>query len=58
MEVIFNHAQPNFKANFMCMSGHTDEAKFDEEVASKMHSRETAPKVRCPSSWLTASSTS
>ena len=48
MEVIFNQAQPNFKANFMYMSGYTDEGKFDEEVAAKMHSRETAPKIRCP----------
>ncbi|MFQ5911800.1 MAG: alpha/beta hydrolase [Nitrospinota bacterium] len=48
MEVIFNQSQPNFKANFMWMAGYSDEKKFDEEVASKMHSRETAPKIKCP----------
>ncbi len=48
MEVIFNQAQPNFKANFMYMAGYTDETKFDDEVTSKMHSREAAPRIRCP----------
>ncbi|GAF43674.1 alpha/beta hydrolase family protein [Rhodococcus wratislaviensis] len=36
MQTIFEKAQPGFKANFMKMSGYTDEAIFDAEVASKM----------------------
>jgi pimeloyl-ACP methyl ester carboxylesterase len=36
MSVIFDRAQPSFKRNFMEMSGYTDEARFDIEVAAKM----------------------
>ncbi len=48
MEVIFNQAQPTFKANFMYMAGYTDEAAFDEEIARHMHLKEVAPKIACP----------
>lgn len=45
---IFNGAQPNFKTNYMYMSGYEDEKAFDRELASKMNLWELAPKVRCP----------
>ncbi|MCP2049535.1 UNVERIFIED_ORG: pimeloyl-ACP methyl ester carboxylesterase [Paenarthrobacter nicotinovorans] len=36
MSTIFGKAQPGFKANFMRMSGYTDEAAFDNEIAAQM----------------------
>lgn len=48
MDVIFNQAQPNFKANFMYMAGYTDEAAFDAEIPQQMHLRDVAPKITCP----------
>lgn len=48
MEVIFNQAQPNFRANFMYMAGYTDEARFDAEILQHMHLSDMSPRVRCP----------
>jgi cephalosporin-C deacetylase-like acetyl esterase len=44
----FDTAQPKFKANYMYMTGYTDEARFDEEIASKMELLSVAPKLACP----------
>lgn len=45
---IFNGAQPNFKTNYMFMSGYEDEDAFDRELASKMHLWDLAPRIGCP----------
>lgn len=45
---IFNGAQPNYKTNYMYMSGYEDEEAFERELASKMNLWELAPKVTCP----------
>jgi hypothetical protein len=48
METIFEKAQPGFKANFMRMTGYTDEAAFDAEVAEKMGVASLAADIKCP----------
>ncbi|GGO97209.1 alpha/beta hydrolase family protein [Wenjunlia tyrosinilytica] len=48
METIFEVAQPSFKANFMKMSGYTDEAAFDVEVAGTMAVLPVAEAISCP----------
>ncbi len=45
---LFNGAQPNFKTNFMAMSGYTDEELFDAELGSKMNLWSLAAKISCP----------
>jgi dienelactone hydrolase len=47
-DVIFGRAQPNFKANFMYMSGYEDEQAFDAELASQMGLWGLADRVACP----------
>jgi cephalosporin-C deacetylase-like acetyl esterase len=44
----FETAQPKFKANYMYMTGYTDEARFDAEIASRMELLSVAPKIGCP----------
>jgi len=44
----FEQAQPKFKANYMYMTGYTDEARFDEEIAARMELLSVAPNIRCP----------
>jgi pimeloyl-ACP methyl ester carboxylesterase len=48
METIFEKAQPAFKANFMRMTGYTDEAAFDVEIAQHMGVGPVADKITCP----------
>lgn len=48
METIFERAQPGFKANFMSMSGYTDEARFDSEVAANMSLQSVVDDIHCP----------
>jgi dipeptidyl aminopeptidase/acylaminoacyl peptidase len=48
MDTIFERAQPSFKANFMRMSGFTDEERFDAEVATKMQLLSLADDITCP----------
>jgi pimeloyl-ACP methyl ester carboxylesterase len=48
MDIIFGRAQPAFKANYMRMSGYTDEEAFASEVASRMGVIHLAEDVRCP----------
>jgi pimeloyl-ACP methyl ester carboxylesterase len=48
METIFEKAQPGFKANFMRMTGYTDERTFDVEVAQRMGVSQLAGKIECP----------
>jgi cephalosporin-C deacetylase-like acetyl esterase len=45
---IFERAQPTFKANYMFMTGYTDEEKFDREIASKMPLGDLVTKISCP----------
>ncbi len=45
--IIFNHAQPNFKDNYMYMAGIEDEAEFDR-YAEQMVVDDFAPKITCP----------
>ena len=45
--VIFNLAQPNYKANFMYMAGINDEAEFDK-YAAKMDIAGMLPSITCP----------
>ena len=45
--VIFNLAQPNYKANFMYMAGISDEAEFDK-FAAGMDIAGMLPKITCP----------
>lgn len=45
--VIFNLAQPNYKANFMYMAGISDEAEFDK-FARAMDIADMLPKITCP----------
>ncbi len=52
LNIIFNVAQPNFKANYMNMAGYTDEKKFDEEMFPQLNLRETLPKIKCPCLWM------
>ncbi|MED2789307.1 alpha/beta hydrolase [Bacillus thuringiensis] len=47
-DTIFNRAQPSFKANFMYMSGYTDEVAFENELSSQMNLWKLAPKITCP----------
>ena len=47
-QTIFESAQPGFKANFMRMSGYTDEEAFDTEVASKMGVSQVADRIQVP----------
>lgn len=47
MNAIFETASPTFKARFMYMSGHDDEAAFDE-FAERLDLRPLAPRLRCP----------
>jgi len=42
-------AQPNFKINFMYMSGYEDEDKFDREIAAPMVLGERVKDMTCPS---------
>ena len=48
MSVIFERAQPSFKRNFMAMSGYTDEARFDTEVAAKMRVAPVVDRIDVP----------
>ena len=48
METIFEKAQPGFKANFMRMTGYTDEGAFDGEIASRMGLGSVADQITCP----------
>ncbi|MCZ7536256.1 MAG: prolyl oligopeptidase family serine peptidase [Acidimicrobiia bacterium] len=48
MEIIFNRAHPNFKRNYMYMSGYTDEAAFDRELGSRMNVWDLADRIDCP----------
>ncbi|MPZ22831.1 MAG: alpha/beta hydrolase [Dehalococcoidia bacterium] len=48
MEVIFHHAQPNFKANFMYMAGYQDEDAFDREIMQHMNLDGIVENVKCP----------
>ncbi|WP_158880207.1 alpha/beta hydrolase [Amycolatopsis anabasis] len=47
-ETIFNRAQPNFKTNFMYMSGYTDEEAFDADLGTRMNLWELAGRIACP----------
>jgi cephalosporin-C deacetylase-like acetyl esterase len=44
----FETAQPKFKANYMYMTGYTDEARFDAEITPKMDLISGAPNIQCP----------
>ena len=48
MNVIFDRAQPGFKANFMRMTGHTDEDRFDADVMGTMGVSPVAHQIKCP----------
>jgi pimeloyl-ACP methyl ester carboxylesterase len=48
MSTIFGKAQPGFKANFMRMSGYTDEAAFDAEIGSNMGVLPVVDKITVP----------
>lgn len=50
--IIFNIAQPNFKANFMYMAGITDEAEFDA-LAEQMVNTDLYPQIECPTLMIT-----
>ncbi|MFT4053504.1 MAG: alpha/beta hydrolase [Novosphingobium sp.] len=45
---IFERAQPSFKSNYMYMSGYTDEAAFDREIAAKMPLGDIVAQIECP----------
>jgi pimeloyl-ACP methyl ester carboxylesterase len=45
--IIFNVAQPNFKSNYMYMSGIADEKEFDK-FAAAMDLSDVMPRITCP----------
>lgn len=45
---IFERAQPTFKTNYMYMSGHTDAATFDRELAERMPLANQVAGIHCP----------
>ena len=45
---IFERAQPTFKNNYMFMTGYTDEAAFDRDMASRMPLGDLVERIRCP----------
>jgi cephalosporin-C deacetylase-like acetyl esterase len=47
MRMLFDGAQPNFKRNYMFMSGYEDEDAFDRELAAHMNLWDLAPKITC-----------
>ena len=48
MDLLFNGAHPNFKRNYMYMTGYEDEAAFDRDIAAHMHLWDLAPTITCP----------
>ena len=48
MSTIFEKAQPGFKANFMAMSGYSDEAAFDVEIAANMAVKPVIDRIEVP----------
>lgn len=47
-ETIFERAQPSFKANYMYMSGYTDEAAFDRDLKERMSLGDSVADIRIP----------
>jgi dienelactone hydrolase len=45
---LFTSGQPNYKTNFMAMSGYTDEDRFDVEIGSRMNLWDLAADITCP----------
>ena len=45
---IFERAQPTFKNNYMFMTGYTDEAAFDRDMASRMPLGDLVERIGCP----------
>jgi dipeptidyl aminopeptidase/acylaminoacyl peptidase len=48
MKTIFEKAQPGFKANFMRMTGYTDEKAFSSEIAAHMSVSQVVADIRAP----------
>jgi cephalosporin-C deacetylase-like acetyl esterase len=48
METIFEKAQPGFKANFMRMTGYTDEDAFETDIVATMGVASLVDQIECP----------